>query len=185
MYRSSYKCTDCKHTFEKITKNFPKREPACPMCKQAKRVNFKSSVSDVTHNLDKESVVQEMIAAQKPPSMGQSNRTKAIDETAKIVMEDYGMTDINMSSSLRAGDNCVPKLAPELEQKVDQVFKPQPNKVMGMQGASELNKALLRQVNSGMYKNQGDPIHRATENIQRRPTDVMYHYNDKPTGKPN
>lgn len=181
MYRSIYRCTDCKYQFEKITKSLPRKEPSCPKCKQAQRVNFRSAVSDTTHNLNPESVAQEMMAAQRAPAMGQSNRSKAIDATAEIVMQDYGMTDINMGSNLREGDNCVPKLRPELEQKVDKVFAPQPSNVMGAQAAN-LNRALLGQINAGHYKNQGDPIMRATETIQRKPTNIIHEYRPE---KPN
>lgn len=204
MYRyrkTSYRCSDCKLSFEKIRKfpiskypegtllPFPTKDPECPQCKFNHRINFKSSVTDDTHKHINPANVQSQIiggtpdAPSKSFSMGASNRSKAIDETAEIVMQDYGMTDINMGSNLRDGDNCVPKLRPELEQKVDQVFKPQPNKVMGMQGASQLNKALMNQINAGMYKNQGDVVRRNDESGVKIPTKILHEY--RPPEKPN
>lgn len=184
MYRTNYRCTDCKSQFEKITKTFPKKDPACPQCKESKKVKFKSSVSDNTHNLDSVSRMQDMIDSRKAPAYGGTNlHNKAIDKTAEIVMQDYGMTNLEMGSHLRPGDNCVPKLAPELEQKVDKVFAPQPSNVMGAQSAN-LNNALMRQINAGVYKGQSDVVRRNQEVGVKIPTNILHDY-QPPAKKPN
>lgn len=189
MYKSSYKCSECKSQFEKITKNFPKKDPNCPKCRRNNRVNSKSCVSDKTHNLDADSRVQEMIDSKRPPSMGKSNFTKAMDATAEIVMKDYNMTDLQ--DNLRAGDSMAPKLqgsdatGVSLESRVDQVFKPQANKVMGMQGANSLNKALTGQINAGKYASQSgqrDITQRAQNSGYKVPTNVLYeHQPERPS----
>lgn len=183
MYKSSYKCSDCKSTFEKITKSFPKKDPSCPTCKRANKVNFKSSVSDKTHNLDADSRVQEMIAARQPPSLGKSNFTKAMDATAEIVMSDYGLT--NLQDNLRAGDSMAPKLAPHLEQQVDQVFKPQ-KPIMGMNASTNMNKALTNQINAGKFAGQSgarDITQRAQNSGVKIPVNEIFNYDNR--GKPN
>jgi glutaredoxin len=180
MFKSSYKCSDCKYQFEKITKNFPKKDPSCPKCKQVKKVNFKSSVSDKTHNLDDDSRVQEMIAARKPPSSGKSNFTKAMDYTSEMVMQDYQMT--NLQDNLREGDSMAGKLSHEMERKVDAVFAPQ-KPIMGQGTASSLNKNLMRQINSGAFKGYGgasDVVARQQASGIKPHTNILFEHNQKP-----
>ena len=191
MYRSQYKCSDCNNRFERITKNFPKKDPNCPKCLQSKRVKSNSCVSDKTHNLDAESRVQEIIESKKAFSMGPSNFTKAMDATAEIVMKDYALTDLQ--DNLRAGDSMAPKLAPELERKVHEVFKPQ-KPIMGQGGAINLNKALTANINAGRYAGQNqirDVAAQAQSFGQARtaatgnkvPTTEIFSYDNR--GKPN
>lgn len=151
------------------------------MCKKAQKVNFKNSVSDKTHNLSPESRVQEMNESHCPPAMGASNFTKAMDITADIVMKDCNLT--NLQDNLRAGDSMAPKLQGTdstgipLEQRVDQVFKPQANKVMGMQGAANLNKTLTSQINSGRYASQSgnrDIAAMAKDSGVKIPTQILF-----------
>ena len=182
MYRSRHKCSDCKHEFERTTKNYPRKDPPCPNCKKRERIKFRSSISDKTHNLF--DTVQEMNESHKAPSVGGANlKNKAIDITAEMVMQDYKMTDINMDSSLREGDNCVPKLPPGLEQKVDQVFKPQ-KPIMGQQAATTVNKAIMRGINAGAFITQGmsnDVVARQQRSGVKIPTSIIAEH----TGKPN
>lgn len=192
--KTTYRCTDCRFSFVKTHKfsiekyphgtdlPLPKKDPDCPKCNKDRKVNLKSSVTDKTHNLDENSRIQEMIASKTAPSVGgASNFTKAIDATAEIVMQDYGMTDINMSTSLREGDSCVPKLNHELEAKVDKVFAPQANRVMP--GGSQLNSALMKQINAGAFKNQSDVVKRNEESGVRVPTRILHEY--RPEKKPH
>lgn len=188
MYRSQYKCSDCKHSFEKVTKNFPKKDPNCPKCLKSRRVNSKSCVSDATHNIERPDDFYNGGTPEKPmrtPTIGgQSNFNKALDLAANICMQDGNMTDINIGSNLRVGDNCAPKLSHEMERKVDEVFKPQKNNVMGMQTSASLNNALTSQINSGRYASQSgsrDITARAKESGVKIPTTIIHEH----TGKPN
>ena len=186
-FSAKYRCSDCQHEFERVTERDPRkggRAPSCPECKKNKHPTIKSiSKSNIEYTQEKlDKNQQEITESKKFPAMGQSIRTKAIDATAEIVMKDYGMTDVNIGTNLREGDNCAPKLRPDLEQKVDSVFKPQPNKVMGMQHSSNINRALMQQINSGAFKNQGgynDVVAKAT--VKKMPTTVIGEYNGKPT----
>jgi hypothetical protein len=110
-----------------------------------------------------------------------SNFNKAVDQTAEMVMQDYKMTDINMGSSLRAGDTCVPKLQPHQEQMVDKVFDGKTkNNVLGMQG-DKLTSALMKGIESGAYKNYGDPVARQQADPNLKPKfSIIDHYNEKP-----
>lgn len=179
MYKSKYRCSDCKYEFEKITKIFPRRDPSCPKCKQANKVRFKTSISDKTHNLNAESRVREVNESRRAPSYGGTNqRNKAIDETARIVMEDYKMTDVNIGSNLREGDNCVPKLTHEQEAKVDQVFSAK-KPIMGHQAAGAINQTLMRQVNAGAFKSSGganDVVTRQANSGYKPPVNVLFEH---------
>lgn len=154
-YRSTYRCSDCKHEFSRITKNLPKREPKCPKCAKANRIRFKSSVSTDTHPHIEVTNIQGGTpdAPVKAFSMGKSNFTKAMDMTADIVMKDYGMT--NLKDNLREGDSMAPKLRQDLESKVDQVFAPSRKPVAGANAARSMNSTLMKQINSGAFKAYG------------------------------
>lgn len=187
-FECGYRCSDCGARFSIITEARPSNKarcPSCPMCKNGNESARKTiSKSNVVHSKAKsEKNIRDINESRRTPSViGSNNHNKAIDATAQIVMQDYGMTDINLGSNLRDGDSCVPKLNHELEQKVDQVFAQQPNKVMGMPGASNLNRALMSQINAGHYKNQADPIKRMQDSGTRVPTQVIHEYRPE---KPN
>ena len=55
-----------------------------------------------------------------PAAVGMSVGVKAIDETASIVMQDYGLTD--MRSDVRQGESAAPKLPPVLQRQADNFF---------------------------------------------------------------
>lgn len=192
MYKASYRCKDCNHNFSRVTKNFPKKEPNCPKCKKNDRLKWGGTVSDTTHDMSP-TVMQGGTPdnPQKTFSMGKSNFTKAMDTTAEIVMQDYNLT--NLQDNLRAGDSMAPKLTPELERKVDDVFKPQ-KPIMGQQGATNLNKAITANINAGRYAGQtkirdvaaqaadfGKARESATGN--KVPTQIIHDYDNR--GKPN
>jgi hypothetical protein len=183
-YKSQYRCSECKNTFERVTKLFPRKDPNCPICKKMNRVRMKCSVSDKTHNLGPTDIVGGTPEnPQKSFSMGGSNASKAFDKTAEIVMQDYGMTDINMNSNVRDGDSLVPKLRPELEQRVANGWGNKPNKVMGMQGAgASLNKAITGQINANAFKGSGDVIARQQNSGYKVPTSFIGEFDNR---KPN
>lgn len=189
-FETKYICDTCQppYTFIKMTDKDPRKEkcrtPACPQCRQRRsaakmftKINGSMSAAQVTE-----------IRTSRPPvtpgapAIHNSTRTKAIDETARIVMQDHQMTDINLGSNLREGDNCVPKLSHELERQVDGVFSAKAkNNVMGLAG-DNLTKALTKQINANAFKNYGDPVARqqADPNLKPR-TNVMYHHDGKPS----
>ncbi len=190
-FETVYVCDTCQppYRFSKVTDIDPRkvkcRTPACPQCKK-RRAESKLSYN-VNGRMSAKDVME--IQQSKPPAIsgapaihGNNARTKAIDETAEIVMKDYQMTDINMGSHLRQGDNCVPKLSHELETKVDEVFAAKPkNNVLGIAG-NNLTAALTKQINAGQFRNYGDPVARQQADPSLKPkTNVMYHHNEKPS----
>ncbi len=190
-FEIKFVCDTCQplYTFYKIVDEDPRkvkpRTPSCPQCKQRKAL-AKSQMrisGAVKQNTDHTANINEIIATRQAPTVTTPNaRNQAIDKTAEIVMTDYQMTDINMGSNLRQGDNCVPKLSHELEAKVDEVFAAKPkNNVMGMAG-NNLTAALTKQINAGQFRNYGDPVARQQADPSLKPkTNVMYHHNEKPS----
>lgn len=179
-----YKCSDCG-PYQVKTENRPRgRCPACPNCGNADSALKSTSKSNVPYTQEKlDSNVKDMNESRKAPSLGKSNFTKAMDATAEIVMSDYGLT--NLQDNLRAGDSMAPKLRPHLEQQVDQVFKPQ-KPIMGMNTATNMNKALTAQINAGKYAGQSgarDITQRAQSSGYKVPVTEIFNYDDR--GKPN
>lgn len=84
-----------------------------------------------------------------PAVVGQNLQVKAIDETQKIVTQDYGLTDIR--SDVRMGETAAPKLAPHLQQAADSFFggKSRQGPIMNA-AARATNRAL-----SGMMRQPG------------------------------
>lgn len=155
-YLSSYRCTDCKHTYERVTHYLPKKNPACPECKQAVRIKNKGVVSENSPAFDNGGL-QGIIDFGQAPSVGGSVGVKAVDATAELVMKDYGMTDLNMGSHTKPGDTCAPKLAPHLQSQADGMFgKPDP---AGM---------VVRDINTGKYVRLDSHKSKAYENYQKK-----------------
>lgn len=186
-FECKYSCSDCGNVFSVITENKPKgRCPSCPQCKKSNYPSLKSTTkSNKTYTqaeLDKN--VEDIVISRKAPSVGgTSNFNKAWDATQEMVAVDYQMTDLN--TNLRAGDSMAPKLRPDLEQQVDQVFKT--NKpIMGQNAAVSLNKSLTAQINAGKYTGQSgnrDITQRVQNSGYKVPTTELFSYDNR--GKPN
>lgn len=200
--KTSYKCSECKFSFEKLRKfavskyphgtdlPFPRKDPECPQCSKDDRVKFKNSVTTDTHGYINPDNEEAQISGGTPEnpqrsfSMGGSAGSKAFDKTAEIVMKDYGMTDINMNSNSRDGDNMVPKLRPDLEARVNKGWGNKPNNVMGMQSAgASINTAITNQINSNSFKGSGDVVARQQKTGYKVPTRFVGEYDNR--GKPN
>ena len=62
-----------------------------------------------------------IIESQRAPGhIGANNTVKAVDETARIVMADYHLTDLK--DSVRAGESVAPKLPPVQQNQADNFF---------------------------------------------------------------
>lgn len=182
-FETKYNCEDCSHVFYRITERDPRktkggRPPSCPECKKMKAI-AKSQIKvrgDVRPQSQeqKDNVIEDIIASKKFPSSGKGAFTKAMDDTARIVMEDYQMTNLN--DNLREGDNMVPKLRPDLEERVGKGFETnQKNNVAGLAGAN-LNKALTAQINTNRFSSQGDVVSKAMSVVQRPVTNIIGEY---------
>jgi len=186
-FSASYRCSDCSHVFEKVTKRDPRkggRLPSCPKCSKGKYSTIKSISKSNTIQTPEEADknINEICESRRAPATGKSNFTKAMDATSEMVMRDYGMT--NLQDNLREGDSMVPKLRPELEQRVDQVFKPQ-KPVAGAPANTALNKTIMNQINAGKFKGFGgssDVVARQQNSGIRVPTNIVHEYGGN---KPN
>lgn len=197
--KTSYRCSECKFSFDKVRKfpiskhphgtdlPFPKKDPDCPQCKRTQRVSFKSSITDDTHKHINPNSAEASFIGGTPDNPikaatygGRNNFTKAWDATQEMVSQDYQMTDLN--TNLRSGDSMAPKLAPHLEQQVDQVFKA--NKpIMGQNTATTLNKSLTAQINAGKYAGQSgarDITQRVQNSGYKVPTNIIHEHKGKP-----
>lgn len=80
------------------------------------------------------------------------NMIKALDATAKMTMDTYGMSNLNMNSNMKPGDSCAPKLAPRLQTQADSFFNggglPHANRI----GANAMAGAYRDPVNNPVAK---------------------------------
>ena len=103
------RCTACRHKYrrtmtaadESALADMP--DPPCPKC---------SAPAPVARGMD--------VSAGKAPAVGGSLAVRAVDTTAEIVMQDYGMTDLR--SDVREGESAAPKLPPKLQEAADNMF---------------------------------------------------------------
>lgn len=119
-YRPLYNCKICGHRWKgdpvRTTEGRSPEEdaayrmayngtPPCP--------NLNCGALQVPHGID-------LSLNKAPATIGASLQVKAIDETAKIVMEDYGMGDLR--TDVRQGETAAPRLAPALQRQADNFF---------------------------------------------------------------
>lgn len=116
--RLKLRCLRCgKVYYSKPFVVVPRDDPPCPRRKCA----IDRAVEERLANDER---FQKMIAEERAPGLiGDKPVVKAIDETAKIVMTDYNLT--NLSDSMRQGDTAIPKLPPQQQQAADGFFSPQ------------------------------------------------------------
>lgn len=181
-FETKYHCDDCDHVFYRVTEHDPSkvigRPPACPECRKAKvktksKIKVRGDIKPQTTE-EKDAKIQDMIESKKFPSSPRGHFTKAMDETAKIVMEDYKMTNLN--DNLREGDNMVPKLRADLEEKVGAGWNSnQKNNVSGLVGRN-LNKAITNMVNSNKFANQRGIVDQAMSVVERPVTNIIGEY---------
>jgi len=107
-FQTRLRCTACGHRYRRV-EYAPDEEslaytaaPACPKCAVPERV------------------IGMDVAAGRAPAVGGSLAVRAVDETAKIVMEDHNLTDLR--SDVREGENMVPKLPPRQQALADNFF---------------------------------------------------------------
>lgn len=148
-YLLKLRCTGCGNKYRK-TVDVPEgisladiKDPPCPTCDKVQKV------------------IKRNWAAGEAPSIGGNNvMNKAIDETAKITMEDYKMTDLH-DINLRPGDSMAPKLAPRLQAQADSFFGgPKRGQSSGINTAQIARNAMAGRYNVGT-PNPVEGMHRA------------------------
>jgi len=113
-YKIRYKCELCDHEYTRTYKAIPINDPPCP----SKACIVKQELVAMKKQMDN---FQRMLeSGQGPGQIGNKIVVKAVDETARIVMEDYQMTDLK--DNIRQGEAVAPKLPGQQQTLADNYF---------------------------------------------------------------
>lgn len=111
-----------------------------------------------------------------PATVGQNTQVKAIDKTAEIVMQDYGMTDLR--TNVRMGETAAPKIAPQLQVQADNFFVGGRKRHPHLPNKASMSPAFLgKAAMAGAYR-QGGTVE--TLNPSLRPPVNVIASTDKP-----
>jgi len=113
-YKIRYQCELCGHEYSRTYKAVPIKDPPCPS-KACLATQELESLKKQVANLQR--MVEE---GQGPGQIGNKTVVKAVDETARIVMEDYKMTDLK--DNIRQGEAVAPKLPGQQQSMADNYF---------------------------------------------------------------
>lgn len=161
-YEAQYACSICNYAFSVISETNPKgRCPGCPKCKEN---STKKGQNKTLGRLKTEKQLQEshkdIVESGKFPGIGgKSQLYKAHDATMQMVMQDYGLTDIN--DKPYEGENCVPKLPAHLEKQVNEGFGASFGdvpKLSSNTSAAKISSIGMASINSGKFRDQGDVV---------------------------
>lgn len=132
-FQVTIRCQECHHRYKRVLAAEDESalaavaDPPCPRCSAAARAPKPFD-----------------FASRKAPGVGGSLTARAVDTTAEIVMQDYGMTDLR--SDVREGESAAPKLAPRLQAAADNMFARRPQRggagVLGLPPRSVLQAAV-------------------------------------------
>lgn len=104
-YQITMSCTRCGNRWKRRTKSPDSPDPPCP--------NLACGETPITRGMD-------LSSSRAPATIGANPRVQAVDETYKIVTQDYGMTD--MRDDVREGESATPKLPPAQQTMADNYF---------------------------------------------------------------
>jgi hypothetical protein len=141
-YKIRYRCVRCGHLYHQIASSLQIPDKPCPK-KACREAILEEEIMRRAENL-----AAVLAAKSFPGIVGDKPIVKAIDTTAQVVMEDYGMTDLK--DNLRPGDSMAPKLPPEQQKKVDNFFSGGAKK--NTQAARRMT-ALGQRAIAGSFKN--------------------------------
>lgn len=196
-YKMTFKCSDCKSTFDKITTNQNLMSPRCPYCKE-------ENEATKLHRIGDGPISEETLIAQKamklymetpefqqsllskmmsPTPQSSQNTNKAIDVTAEIVMQDHKMGNIT-DKKQQPGETMAPRLDPVRQNMADNMFGKKKSGLntcldMGTGRARSMGDrginmgALARNAMAGAYRGGSiDPV--AAVQNKREPLKVQY-----------
>ena len=113
-YRITCLCKRCGKNYSYVAARLSGPDRPCPK-KKCKQAAHEEEIQRAARNL------VAMLESQKPPGhVGAKVSVKAVDETAKVVMEDYHFTDLK--DNIREGEAVAPKLPPEQQKLADGYF---------------------------------------------------------------
>ena len=146
-YKVSFSCEKCGHQWHRTYKAVPKKNPACPnkSCSEA------SELEQLKR--ENENLKRMLESGEAPAQIGKNVRVKAVDETAKIVMEDFHMTDLK--DGIRAGENMAPKLPQAQQAAADNYFGGGAMKSAGLN--KKQTDLLGRRAIAGAFRNMAVP----------------------------
>ena len=113
-FKITYSCSKCGKPFVKVHDSIPRKDPKCPnkaCAEQAELAQLRREVANLTAMLE---------SGEAPAQIGHRPRTRAIDTTAEVVMQDYGLT--NLKDNIRHGETMAPKLPPAQQAAADSYF---------------------------------------------------------------
>lgn len=163
-YESHYACGICSYKFSVISEEKPTGKGRCPGCPKCKEFSTPKGTSTTKGKLKTKKQLDEAgermaKTGSMPAQVGKSRLYKAHDATMQMVMEDYGLTDIN--DKPYEGENCVPKLPPHLEKQVNEGFGASFGdmpKLAGNIDPAKISSVGMSQINSGKFRDQGDVV---------------------------
>ena len=115
-YRHRFRCRHCGHEYQRVSTQVLMPAPPCPRKACALERQIESQARELAN-------LRQMFEEQRAPGhIGDKVGVKAVDETARIVMEDYRLTDLK--DNIREGEVMAPKLPPHQQAAADNFFNP-------------------------------------------------------------
>jgi hypothetical protein len=157
-YQLVLRCKSCKHKYKRVVTvdegenvaDVP--DPPCPKCQQkAKRTDaYETASAPIAHN-----GMEGIIGNGKAPGIvGNNNTVRAIDKTAEIVMQDYGLS--NLKDRVYQGESLVPPLPPAMQKSADNFFGSSTNRFGNKMVQKRLDAAVRRTLTGGNRINSVD-----------------------------
>lgn len=116
-YKITCRCTRCNHRWSRFTRDPSETDPPCP--RPTLYADDGKTVLE-TCGMEMLPIGMDLSSNKAPAAIGGNLRNKAIDETAHMVMQDYGMTD--MRDDVREGESSAPKLPARQQAMADNYF---------------------------------------------------------------
>jgi hypothetical protein len=116
MYRHNFRCRRCGHKYHRDSPLVSLDAPPCPrkVCRLERELEAQKA--------DMARLMKMFEDGTGPAHIGMNVGVKAVDETARIVMEDYHLTDLK--DNIREGETMAPKLPLHQQQAADNFFNP-------------------------------------------------------------
>lgn len=172
-YKIRYKCDLCGHEYSRTYKAIPIKDPACP----SKACIAKQQLIAAQKEMEN---LRRMVEQGVPPAQhGNNVRVKAVDETAKIVMEDYNMTDLK--DNIRQGESVAPKLPGVQQTMADNYFGGKGLRAAGI--SSKQAELLGRRAMAGAFKNMAVSPNSILPSEVRSGNSPLRVIGTEPTGK--
>lgn len=145
-------CHRCGHEFSWVAKAVTAKDRPCPR-KACKEAAIEEDVQRRAANMAK--IFEEQRA---PGVIGDKMVVKAVDETARIVMEDHNMTDLK--DNIRPGEAMAPKLPGAQQAAADNYFSANPlqSRGVGSRQAELLKRRALAGAFRGMAINPSNVV---------------------------